>query len=197
MVDERRYRVLPGPDEESLRFLDRETYEPIVVSTEDSGEPVGDLYPGYLVDAGLDWTDPEPVVRSLSVERPTLYEFRDGVDPVFQVAQETWREAQAANDAMNSQVTRNTDNRVNGVVYVFAEGGDRGRFEEFRDGSRPLEPLLDRVNEREGAAPREVFVLRPQSGEFTIVTITLKKGGQFADTMRDTYGIAEPAEPLA
>ncbi|WP_132058677.1 DUF6663 family protein [Halorussus amylolyticus] len=197
MNDDRSYRVLAAPESGPLRLLDRETYEPIVTAESGHDDAVADLRAGYLVDADLDWSSAEPTVRSASVRRPTLYAFADGIDPVFEVAQEAWADARAVGDSMNSRVTRNTDNEVNGVLYVFAESETGGTFDAFRDGSRPLEPLVDRVNEREGSAPREVFVLRPADGEFVVVTIALRKGGQFADTLRETYDCPRPSEPLA
>ncbi len=190
MQDDPSYRVLATDDDDdgSLRLLDRETYEPVVTAVDGHDAPVADLRPGYLVNADLDWATTEPTVRSLSVRRPTRYVFVDDIDPVFEVAQEAWNEARAAGESMNSRVTRNTDNEVNGVLYVFAEDDAGGVFEGFRDGTRPLEPLVDRVNEREGAEPREVFVLRPANGYFVVVTIALRKDGQFAETLRETYG---------
>ncbi|PSQ02572.1 hypothetical protein BRC95_10665 [Halobacteriales archaeon QS_5_68_33] len=207
MAEQGRYRVLPGPEPDTLRLLDRTTCEPAVVSTggsEDesgsddagSGAPIGDLRPGYLVDAALDWTTQRPTVESVSVVRPTLFAFADGVDPMFEAARETWQAARSEGEAMNTQVLRNTDNEVTGAVYVFAESGERGRLEEFREGARPLEPLLDRVAESRGEAPRAVFVLRPVGGGFTAVAITLRKDGQLAETMRDTYDCPRPDEPL-
>lgn len=190
------YRVLSGPDEGGLRLLDRETYEPVVTATDGHAESVADLRPGYLVDADLDWSTPEPTVRSASVRRPTLYAFADDVEPVFEVARDAWADARVAGDAMNSRVTHNTDNEANGVLYVFGEEATSATFEAFRDGTRPLEPLVDRVNEGEGPAPREVFVLRPADEQFVIVTIALRKGGQFADTLRETYDCPRPSEPL-
>ena len=198
MAEQGRYRVLPGPEPDTLRLLDRTTCEPAVVSTggsedesgsDDAGSeaPIGDLRPGYLVDAALDWTTQRPTVESVSVVRPTLFAFADGVDPMFEAARETWQAARSEGEAMNTQVLRNTDNEVTGAVYVFAESGERGRLEEFREGARPLEPLLDRVAESRGEAPRAVFVLRPAGGGFTAVAITFRKDGQLAETMRDTY----------
>jgi hypothetical protein len=201
--DRSNYRVLAVPEAGRLRLLDRETYEPVVTAASGHDAPVEDVRPGYLLDADLDWSSAEPTVRSLSVVRPTLYAFADGIDPVFEVARETWSEVRATGDSMNSRVTRNTDNEVNGVVYVFAEegtggvGGTGGIYEEFRDGARPLEPLIDRMNERDGPAPREAFVLRPADGRFVVVTIALRKDGRFADTLRDTYDRPRPPEPLA
>ncbi len=195
--DEREYRVLATPMDGGLRLLDRQTFEPVVTADEGHDAPVEDLRPGYLVDADLDWSSPDPTVRSVSVHRPTLYVFADEADPIFEAARETWTDARAAGDSMDSRVTRNTDNEVNGVLYVFAEDPTNGTFESFRDGTRPVEPLVDRVNEGDEAAPREVFVLRPEDGEFVVVTIALAKGGQFADTLRETYDRPRPPEPLS
>jgi hypothetical protein len=197
MDEDGTYRVLPETDDGRRRLLDRETYEPVVLAAEGHDAPVVDLRAGYLVDAALDWSSADPTVESLTVARPTLYTFADEVDPMFELAQETWEDARASGDGMSAQQTRNTDGAVNGVVYVFAESGDRGRFEEFRDGTRPLEPLVDRVNDGDDAPePREVFVLRDLEGAFTAVTITLAKDGQFAETIRDTYDRPRPDEPL-
>jgi hypothetical protein len=196
MTDDPAYRVLPAPDADAVRLLDRETYEPVLASTGDRDAQAADLRPGYLVDADLDWATTRPTVGAVTVRRPTLYAFAERADPVFEAAEETWHEARASGDSMASQVTRNTDGAVNGVVYAFGEGASGRVFEEFRDGTRPLEPLVDRVNDREGAAPREVFVLDPTDTAFVAVAITLQKGGQFADTMRDTYDCPRPAEPL-
>ncbi|WP_227353832.1 DUF6663 family protein [Haladaptatus salinisoli] len=196
MADDPSYRVLAAREAERLRLLDRETYEPVVTADGGHGAPVADLRPGYLVDVDLDWSTTEPTVRSLSVRRPTLYAFADGIEPVFEAAREAWTDARRAGDSMNARVTRNTDNEVNGVLYVFAEDETGGTFEAFRDGARPLEPLVDRVNDREGDSPREVFVLRPADGRFVIVTIALRKGGRFAETLRETYDVPKPSEPL-
>ena len=193
MNEQRRVRVLPGPESGTLRLFDRETYDPVVVRLEGSDPRLDDVHPGYLLDATLDWSAPEPVVEELSVQRPTLYTFVDGIEPVFEVARDVWQEARASGDGMNSRVTRNTDGEVNGVCYVFAEPSLDDRLAEFREGARPLEPLVDRVNETGDAAPREVFVFRPVDGEFVVVTIALEKGGHFATTLRETYECERPA----
>ncbi|GAA0198932.1 DUF6663 family protein [Haladaptatus pallidirubidus] len=197
MEDGRSYRVLATPDEDTLRLFDRESHEQIVTATDGHDAPITDLHPGYCIDAVLDWTSTEPTVRSLEIRQPTLYAFVDHIDPVFEAAQQVWQNARMAGDSMNSRVTRNTDNEVNGVLYVFAEDDVGNVFETFRDGSRPLDPLVDRVNEQEGDDPREVFVLRPESEAFVVVTIALEKGGRFAETLRETYHCPRPAEPLA
>lgn len=187
MEDDGSYRVLDAPEVGGLRLLDRETYEPVVTAESGHDASVDELEPGYLVDVNLDWSTSEPTIQSFSVRRETLYAFADEIDPVFEVAQEAWADAQMAGDSMNSRVTRNTDNEVNGVLYVFGESEMTSMFESFRDGSRPLEPLVDKVNEREGDEERGVFVLRPAIEEFVIVVIALAKGGTYARTIRDTY----------
>lgn len=190
------YRVLRPPIDGEGVVLDRSTLEPVRIAASGHDAPVGDLRPGYLVDADLDWTSDRPTVDTVAVDRPTLYTFADDAEPIFEAAAETWTEAQRAGEGMGSRVTRNTDNQVNGVLYTFADPPGTDRFEEFRSGRRPIDPLLDRVHESRDIEPREVLVLRPADGEFVVVTITLNKGGQFADTMRETYDVPRPAEPL-
>ncbi|MFB6139560.1 MAG: DUF6663 family protein [Halosimplex sp.] len=195
--DEGTYRVLPGRDEGTWRFLDRETYETIAVPRDGHDAPVADLRAGYLVDADLDWGSEDPDVRSLSVRRPTLYAFVDAADPIFEVAQNLWEETRAAGDGMNATQTYDTDNAVNGVCYVFADASRPSVFDEFRTGARPLEPLVDRVNDgAEEPEPRELFALRPPDGEYAVVTIALTKGGRFAETLRETYERPHSDEPL-
>ena len=197
-MDEGTYRVLPGRDDETWRFLDRTMFETVSVPVDGHDAPVEDLQPGYLVDATLDWGSEDPIVHSLSVVRPTLYTFVDDADPVFEVAQNLWEETRAAGDGMNATQTYNTDNEVNGVCYVFADAGQPSVFDEFRDGARPLEPLVDRVNDQAEAEvePRELFALRPMGSAYTVVTITLTKDGRFAETLRETYERDRPDEPL-
>ncbi|WP_459194994.1 DUF6663 family protein [Halosimplex sp. J119] len=197
-MDEGTYRVLPGRDDETWRFLDRDTFETVAVPIEGHDAPVGDLHPGYLVNATLDWGSEVPAVRSLSVVRPTLYTFVADADPIFEVAQNLWEETRAAGEGMNATQTYNTDNKVNGVCYVFADAGQPSVFDDFRGGARPLEPLVDRINDQADTepAPRELFVLRPTNGAFTVVTIALDKDGRFAETLRETYERDAPEEPL-
>ena len=202
MDEQRPARVLTGPreahgsDDRVMGLFDRERYEPVEVRIDSDGS-AGGLQPGYLLDADLEWSEPRPHLEDFTLRRPTLYAFTDHIDPVFAVAQDLWEETQASGDSMNSRLTRNTDNEVNGVCYVFADSDSADRLQEFKDGSRPLEPLLDRVNESDEPAPREAFVLRPADGTYIVVTIALKKEGNFAETLRETYDLDRPAEPLA
>ena len=209
-----RYRVLWPPSGDEGLFLDRTDFEPVRIAPTGHDPRVEDLRPGYLVEASLHWTDEEvtvdsaddrptidseddrPTVDSVSVVRPTLYAFADGAEPMFEAATETWERARRTGDGMASRTTKNTDGEVNGVLYTFAESTESDRFEEFRHGRRPIDPLLDRIDESQEPAPREAFVLRPASGEFVAVTIALRKGGRFADTIRDTYDLPRPSEPL-
>ena len=88
---------------------------------------------------------------------------------------------------MNAQVTQDTDGRPNGVVYTFAEqSGQRDLFAEFRDGEKPLEPLVSRTAES-ASPPFDVWVLEPQE-PFVVVTIVFDPSGVFAETMVETYG---------
>ncbi|WP_435333041.1 DUF6663 family protein [Haloarchaeobius sp. TZWWS8] len=208
-----RFRVLDSAhDDDAWTFLalldgvdaDPETsdaYERIDVPRSghgDHGETVAGLRPGYVVDATLSWETAGPTVESITVEQRSLYAFADGVTNLFEAATESWEQAKLQGDAMNSRVTQNTDGDVNGVLYVFGNAPGAGDlYEEFASGERPLEPLVARVNESEGDDPREVFVLRPAGGEFVVVYIVLAKGGLLADTMRDTYELPRPDEPLA
>ncbi|WP_435358614.1 DUF6663 family protein [Haloarchaeobius sp. DFWS5] len=187
-----------GPDDPHLDGA--EQYEPIDVAHTGHGdhdETVGDLRPGYVVEATLSWVDADPTVESISVERRSLYAFADDVTNLFEAATDAWENARAQGEGMNSQVTKDTDGAVNGVLYVFGESsGASDLYDEFRTGQRPIEPLVARVNDREGRAPREVFVLRPAGHEFVVVYITFDKGGLLPDTMRDTYDLPRPDEPL-
>ncbi|WP_135820408.1 DUF6663 family protein [Halostella litorea] len=182
------FRVLAGTrDAEEWLFLDVETADPTYVPRDavDAGDD--DLRPGYRVDATVAWDGGDPRVTDVEVRDRTLFEFVDGADTVFEAAEETWRDARADGAGMNADVTYGTDGEANGVVYTFAEqAGERDLFAEFRDGVRPLEPLLGRLAEGEDP-PFEAFVIRPVAEPFVIVYLVVEKGGLLADTVRDTY----------
>ena len=196
-----RFRVLDSPsgDDEWL-LLDVESFDPTYVprSGHDAVDgQVADLRPGYLIDATLTWADDEPTVTELSVVKRTLFEFADEITGLFEAAQETWQAALAEGDGMRSRITRSTDNEPNGALYVFADQpGAQDLFAEFADGQRPLEPLLERVNQSHDD-DHEVFVLRPAGEPFVVVYIVFEKGGILADTVRDTYDSPRPDEPLS
>ncbi|MFC7069136.1 DUF6663 family protein, partial [Halobaculum lipolyticum] len=190
----------PAPDEgfEPVRVADAVDADD--ADRDDLAETVDGLEPGTVVTARLRWPDPDAAadpdadgsplarVESLTVERESRYLFADGVEPVFEAARDAWQDARAAGEAMGSRVTRDTDGEPNGALYVFAETGARDLLGEFRSGTTPLEPLVDRVNEDLGDDdPREVFVLRPAEGGFVVVYIAFRKDGLLARTVRDTY----------
>ncbi|WP_313691546.1 DUF6663 family protein [Halorarum halobium] len=212
-----RFRVLSHADDEYV-LVDltpvedpADAYEPVRVAAEgygdDLAESVAELEPGVVVDAELIWTDGEARFRSVSVRRRGRVAFADDVENLFEAARETWRDARAAGDAMASRVTRDTDGEPNGALYVFADAGARDLLAEFRSGTTPLEPLIERVNaeEMDGEATdadpttddgssdpseppeREAFVLRPRDGEFVVVYVAFEPGGLLARTVRDTY----------
>lgn len=194
------FRVLGRPyDPEELLLVEVETNDPLSVQTIGGDEALTDtvesLRPGYLVEATLEWVDDgKAVFAKLDVVERTLIEFVEGATNIFEAAQETWQEALANGDAINSQVTLSTDNEPNGVVYTFAEQeGERDIWEEFRTGALPLEPLIQRLSEYD-EAEREVFVIRPANEPFVLVYLTLRKNGVLADTVRDTYDCPRPSE---
>ncbi|WP_117594165.1 DUF6663 family protein [Haloprofundus halophilus] len=191
-----RYRVFGrprDPDELLLVALDDDSFDPTYVRTDgyegDLADDVSALRPGYVVEATLAWDDDgTPAFEAVTVERRSRLEFVDDVTGLFEAARETWNEAVAAGEGMNSRVTRDTDGRPNGALYVFAEQpGARDLFDEFRSGVLPLDPLVERVNDERDDAPRELFVMRPADGQFVVVYIVFEKEGMLANTVRETY----------
>ena len=142
-------------------------YEPVVVRGDGYGgtlsETVAGLEPGNVVRARLDWTGPDAVaaLETVTVERHTRYRFGDDVTGLFEAARETWAAARDAGDAVGSRVTRDTDGQPNGALYVFADPPGRDVFDEFRSGRRPLDPLVERVDEDDPTADGEA----PPSGD--------------------------------
>jgi hypothetical protein len=157
---------------------------------------VESLEPGNLVDATIHWDDGTPRLAEFSVVRRTRFRFCPAVDDVFDAAQETWADAEAAGDAMNARLTRSNGGDPNGVVYTFAkQAGARDLFEEFADGVLPLEPLLRRVDEgANSTAAREVFVLRPTDDPFVVVLVALHRGRDLAQAVRDSYDCTDWAD---
>ena len=186
------FRVLESPrDPAELLLLDTSTQDPTYVTTagyeDDLGREVSNIEPGNRIAARLSWTDGMPRFVEIEVETRTTIAFADDATGIFEVAQETWQEAEREGQAMNSRTTRNTDNEANGVVYTFAkQAGQRDLYEEFQDGITPLEPLIDRLAES-AEPPFAVFVLRPREEPFVLVALATEQDGQFATTMRETY----------
>ncbi|WP_276258752.1 DUF6663 family protein [Haloglomus litoreum] len=192
------YRVLESTrDRAEWLFIDP-AGDPTYVPHEGHGaldERVRGLRPGYRVDAAFDWTGDEPRLESLDVLEGSLFAFVPHADPVFEAAQSCWETARREGQAMNSRVTYTTDGDPAGVVYTFADQpGQRDLFSEFRDGVKPLDPLVDRLAQGEDP-PFEAFVLDPD-GPYVVVYLVVEKDGMVADTVRDTYDLPRPDEPL-
>lgn len=195
----RRYRILPEtPTADTQVWLDLTDLEPIRVRTEAGTEELkatlSGIRPGYIVEATVAWSEGVAHVETCSVTEPTLFTFADGVTNLFEVALDTWESARQSGAAVESTVTYSNDGQPNGALYTFAaQPGERDLFAEFRDGRRPLEPLLEKVSD---SPPYEVFVFRPATHDFILVYVVLAKNSMLADTVRDTYDCPRPAEPL-
>lgn len=193
------FRVLRAPDESGdLVLVDRADFEPTMVTLDGSGgveSQIRDgLRSGYVIDAKLVWSDGTARLDECSVCEWTLFAFRDRVTNLFEDALDTWAEAQQQGIGVNSRVTFSNDGIPNGALYTFAEQpGAVDIFAEFRDGRRPLEPLLDRVD---SPPPYETFIFRPATHDFILVYVVLNKESILADTVRDTYDCPRPTEPL-
>lgn len=186
------FRVLASTrDSAEWLLLDVEngdpTYVPAAGYDGELADAVAALEPGNRVRATLAWDDGTPRFADLVVETDTRVQFVRTTQPLFEAAKRCWNEAVETGAAMNSRVTRGTDGEPNGVVYVFAaQPGRRDLFEEFRDGVKPLEPLLDRA--LEGAEPPlETFVLEHPEHPFVTVYVVLDPDGFLAETVRDTF----------
>lgn len=202
-MDERQYRVLADPHApERWLLLDAESgerasvagtgYESEASASNRSGDAaegeladrVASLEPGNRITAALDWTTDPPRFERLTVDTRTRFRFVRTDEPMFEAARDCWTVAQNAGEAMNARVTRGTDSEPNGVVYTFADGPGADRLAEFREGRRPLDPLLARVERVD--PPYETFVI--DAGEpFVAVYVVLDPDGLLAETVRDTY----------
>lgn len=204
-----RYRVLSGRDADEWCLLDPETGERSYAAREMVGgdgtgvaeddAPAHDasehdapehdaperVSVGNVVRADLDWSTQPPQFASLAVEDATTFAFTRGATDLFQAALDCMQAAERAGDAMRSALTRDTDGEVNGVLYVFAKQRTRDLVAEFRDGSRPLDPLVDRVDAVD--PPYAVFVIEPAREPFVVVYIALERDGLLARTVRETY----------
>lgn len=176
------FRVLPGRDGEEWLLLEVESADPTYVPRKSAPG----LAPGNRIRATLDWAGEEPAVADWERLTDTRFRFIRTGEPIFEAARTCFEAARSAGDAMNAKVTRDTDGRPNGVVYTFAaQPGQRDLFAEFRDGEKPLEPLVDRASEGE-EPPFSVWVLDPEE-PFVVVFIVLDPDGLLAETMADTY----------
>jgi hypothetical protein len=182
------YRVLESTRDEDERdgeewlLLDVETGDPTYVRRGDL-----DAAAGNRVRATITWPDGEPRVEESGVLTDTRFAFTRTREPLFEDANACWRDAQEAGEAMASRVTHGTDGGPNGVVYTFAEQpGSRDLYEEFRDGGKPLDPLLARLAESVDP-PFEAFVIDHTGEPFVLVLLAFERDGLLAGTVRETY----------
>ena len=182
---EGRYRVLPATDDGERRVLvSLADYEPTTVRVD---RATAGLEPGDVIAATVAWDEAGPRLAEATRLRRDRYVFVDGVTELFEAARETFEESRRAGDGIGSRITRTTDGEANGVVYTFADPPDRDRFAEFREGRRPIEPLVERVNEGRGDGSRAVFVLRPVELDCVVVLVAFDPDGLLARTAADTY----------
>jgi len=191
--------VLVELPEESVDPTDpgaEEAYDPVYATTEGYDGELADridaLDPGTVVDATLAWDDGTARIADLSVVRESRFRFADDVEGMFEAAVETWQRIRADGEAVGSMTTKSTDGDPNGALYLFADGPGTDTFDEVKTGRLPIEPLIERVNDRRADdAPREVFVLRPAAHDFVAVYVVFERDGVLARTVRDTYGLGE------
>lgn len=186
------FRVLAGRDGDEWLLLDTESGDPTYVPRGDAP----DLEPGYRIDATLAWTDGDPTLSDYAVTDETRIRFTRTEEAIFEAATRCWDDAVSENSGMNARVTHGTDGDANGIVYTFADQpGQQDVFAEFRDGVKPLEPLLVRAaggrgsyheESQGGTPPFEVFVIDPDE-PFVVVYIVLDPDGFLAETVLDTY----------
>jgi hypothetical protein len=191
-TSEETYRVFESTrDREEWLLLGVESADPTYVTREGYegalARAVDALEAGNRVEAELSWEAGEPRFESVEVVEDSRFAFTRTREQLFQDALAAWNEAEAAGEAMNARVTRAQDGTPNGVVYVFADQpGQRDLFEEFRDGVKPLEPLLGRLAE-EADPPFEAFVIDQLDAPFLVVLLCVERDGLLASTVRETY----------
>ncbi|WP_330631080.1 DUF6663 family protein [Halocatena halophila] len=185
------YRVLESTREtDELLLLETTDADPVYVSTVGYEQPlastVESIDPGNLLAASFDWSQSRPRFETITIESTTTFTFVSGATNLFEAAINCWENARASGEPMNSMVTYDTDRNPNGVVYAFAEqSGEQSLFEEFRDGIKPLDPLLEPIERVK--PPYALFCLDPIEYPCVIVTIAFDQSGLFAKTVRDTY----------
>jgi len=147
-------------------YIDMTKHDPSIQSK------IETLEAGYLIEATLKWTVDGPQLTGVNVIAETDFTFYQNVTGVFEAATATWNDAVAEGEGMGSRLTRGTDAKPNGALYVFAkQHGARNLIREFQTGITPLEPLIRRIDEEETAStsvspestqPRAVFCLNRQ-----------------------------------
>ncbi|MCL7418274.1 MAG: hypothetical protein M8354_10605 [Halalkalicoccus sp.] len=173
------FRVLSDPRGEWL-LVDRETTDRIAVTG-------GDLEPGNLIEATVEWDDGDAHLAEFEVLAGTRLHFVGEVTDLFEVAHDLCRDARMQGEGTLGETTYSTDGEPNGAVYVFAEqSGARDIWDEIRTGTIPLEPLIDRLGEFD-PEPYEIFVLDPTEEPFVVVYLVPDPDSMLAETVRDTY----------
>jgi hypothetical protein len=187
------FRVLESTRErEEWLLLDVETADPTYVDRSGYDEPlasaVEELTPGNRVRAELRWEDGEPRFADCEVVEETTFAFTRTREDLFGDAHGAWRDAEEAGQPMGSRVlVGQQGGQPVGVVYTFAkQQGQRDLFEEFRDGVKPLDPLLERLAEAEDP-PFGAFVLDHHELAFLAVVLAFDPDGVLATTVRETY----------
>jgi hypothetical protein len=175
------FRVLPGRTDDEWLLLDVASADPVSVPR----ASLPDVSVGNRVDGSVEWTGEAPTLPEPTVESTTRFRFRRTEEPIFEAAEGCFETARASGDPMNARVTYDTDRNPNGVVYTFAAQQSRDLFAEFRDGAKPLEPLVDRAAES-AEPPFSVWVLDPRE-PFVVVYIVLEPDGLLDRTMADAY----------
>lgn len=193
------YRVLPGRDADEWLLLDAESGDPTYVPVTNGGEwaDTTTLAVGNRIAADLAWLDGDPRVDAVDVVDATRFHFVRTAEPIFEAATRCWTDAVDQQSGMNSRVTHGTDGEPNGIVYTFAkQPGQRELFVEFRDGLKPLEPLIVRAaggreaypdGDAGADPPFTVFIIDNTDEPFVAVYIVLDPDGFLAETVRDTY----------
>jgi hypothetical protein len=187
------YRVLESTrDRAEWLLLDVESADPTYVTREGYDEPlrsaVDGLEAGNRLRAELVWDDGDPRFDDLEVSEETTFAFTRTREDLFGDAHGAWRDAEEAGQPMGSRVlVGQQGGQPVGVVYTFADQpGQRDLFEEFRDGVKPLEPLLERLAEAE-EPPFAAFVVDHHDEPFVAVVLAFDRAGVLATTMRETY----------
>ena len=183
------FRVLPGRHDGEVLLVDVNSADPIYVDRSSISVPGGtsELAVGNRIGADLSWAGEKPLLSDVTVETDTRFRFRHTDEQLFEAARSCFEEARAEGEAMNSRVTYDTSRNPNGIVYTFAEQpGSRDLFAEFRDGTKPLDPLLDRA--AEGSEPPFSVWILDSDAPFLVVYIVLDPDGLLESTMADTYG---------
>ncbi|WP_181692131.1 DUF6663 family protein [Natronomonas sp. LN261] len=176
------FRVLAGRHDDEWLLLDVNSADPVYVPR----SSLPDAVAGNRINGDLQWDGDVPTLSDATVETETRFRFRRTDEPIFEAAQTCFETARAGNEAMNSRVTYDTDRNPNGIVYTFAEQpGRRDLFTEFRDGTKPLDPLCARAAEGTDP-PFSVWVLDSDE-PFVVVYLVLDPDGLLERTMRDTY----------